>query len=203
MAKHEAAAAVLTAKEFGRLQVGDEQAFKKVYDAYVGLVQYVVARCGLNQEERDDVVQETFFKLYRSAATINEVASIKAWLAVTARNLVIDRRRKDRGQGPNHDATEFERLSEPSYQKFSNVYRREVEAQIVGKIIDEIALAETGGATFKMFYVQGLTAREIAEQTGEAVSTITTRLTRLRRKFGERIRQHIDDLHERSPFLNE
>ena len=69
---------LLDALEFQKLQTGDQAVFKKVYDAYFGLVVYTVKRCGIEHEEALDIVQDSFIKLYNKANQIKSQNTLKS-----------------------------------------------------------------------------------------------------------------------------
>ena len=73
---------------------------------------------------------------------------------------------------------------------------------LVGRLIEEVC-GETGDDTLRRFYVEGATARQIAEQRGEAVGSITNRLSRLRKRFGDRFKRHIDELRASVVVIDE
>ncbi len=89
---------VLTEQEFSSLKKGDATVFRKVYEAYFGLILYVANRCGLPPSEARDVVQDTFFKLYDKAAGLQSVDGLKSWLVITAKNQALDILKKHKMQ---------------------------------------------------------------------------------------------------------
>jgi RNA polymerase sigma-70 factor (ECF subfamily) len=181
--------------ELARLKAGDQTAFKSYYQAYVGLVYYVATRAGLGKDEAEDVAQETFVRLFQRASEIREAAKVQAWLTVTAKNLAIDKLRAAKRFAP--ELAEGA-LDEDKHKLWRNRAGdgRELELLLVGQLLDKLAQTP-GGETLKQFYADGMSAKEIAAQNGEAISTVTTRLSRLRAKFKEELRRHIEDLRAR------
>jgi RNA polymerase sigma factor (sigma-70 family) len=182
---------LLSDEEFSALQAGDPVLFKKVYDAYCGLIQFIVSKCGIGPDQRDDVVQDVFEKFFRGLNSIQGPEKIKSWLCVAARNRSIDKLRAVRKGDP--DALEHLTDENQAYVAL----RREIELQLVTRLVEQIG-EEAGGQDFVAFYCHGKSVKEIAAKNGEAVSTVTTRLTRLRRKFGEMIRQLVDEVRNAS-----
>jgi len=174
------------------LRRGDRAAFRRLYDAHVGFVQYVAAQCGRRGMAADDVVQETFWRLFQAAPVLEGRGPLRAWLATTARRLVIDEARRTKREVLGQDA---ERQAE-SLADGSEADEREIEIAAVRDLVEEIA-ALPGGADFKAFYVHGRKARQIAEQNGEAVSTVTMRLSRMRERFRERLKSRLAQLGTR------
>lgn len=184
---------VLTQEEFEAMRSGNQTIFRKVFDQYFGLVQFVVRKCGVEEGNREDVVQDVFIKFYESLNSIEGPHKIKSWLCIVARNRAIDKLRAVSKSDPSL----LESLVDEN-QAYAS-YRREIEVKLVGDLLDAFA-SEPGGLDFKAFYKDGRSVKAIAEANGEAVSTVTTRLTRMRRKFGELIRQRIVELRQNTPF---
>lgn len=184
---------LLSDEEFAALKNGNKLIFKRVFDQYYQLVKYVVCQCGIPREECNDIVQEIFLRFYQNTQKMNHQSSIKSWLVTSARNLAIDYYRKSRKTTSleNEDAIESED------NMVMNI-RRELELSLIGDLIDRLAV-ETGDSTLVEFYRQGLSAREISEKNNEPISTVTNRLSRLRKKFSEHLKQHIEELRASIP----
>ena len=75
-----------------------EQAFKEVYFQYFKLVKHVVYKMVRHHDIADDLVQETFMKMYERIDTYKENTNFKYWLLQIARNLTLDHIRKDAKQ---------------------------------------------------------------------------------------------------------
>lgn len=181
--------------DFIRLQKGDTIVFKKVYDEFFGLVHYTVKRCGVLNEDSLDVVQDTFYKLFVKAVKINTPQGVKSWLVTTARNLSLDQLRRQQLVQKHSKIHYFNENSENTSTFVSKSELRELEIMLLGNLIDEIQ-TETSDDTFSLFYRDGLTAKEIAHRGGEAISTVTNRLSRLRKKFNNKFKTHLDRLHD-------
>ena len=68
--------------------------------------------------------------------------------------------------------------------------QREIELNILSDLWQHLP-ADPERATLDAFYIRGLTVKAIAELRHEAVSTVTTRLTRLRRDLRAKMLQRI------------
>lgn len=180
--------ALLTDSDFAALKQGDRLIFKRVFDQYFNLIKYVVAQCGIRNEETIDIVQETFFRFHRNIDSIHSQDSIKAWLITSARNLAIDHLRK------THRITQLDNVQalEAEDSILENL-SRELEVALVGELLDKIAI-ETGDQTLVEFYRLGLSAKQISEKNDEPISSVTNRLSRLRKKFSEYLKQHVEEL---------
>ena len=70
---------------------GQERAFEHLYDRQEKGVWRFVFRSVQNQAVADDLVQELWFAVARTAASYEPTAKFKTWLFTMARNRVIDR----------------------------------------------------------------------------------------------------------------
>jgi len=196
--KHKAKsdAVLLDALEFQKLQSGDQAVFKKVYDAYFGLAIFVVKRCGMNHEEALDIVQDSFIKLFQKANQIKSRETLKSWLMTIARNQAMDYRRKQKLVKKH---AESERLNQRQSDEWitgliNDEQLHEMQILVLGELIDDIQ-EKTKDATFSLFYREGLSIKEIAKHQNEPISTITNRLSRLRKRFREKFEAHLDKLN--------
>ncbi len=186
----------LSAEDFEKLKRKDPKIYRKVFDQYVGLLQFIAGRFQLSAAEADDIVQESFLKLHRDSHTINSPEAVKSWLVAVARHAILDLKRREKVR------TDFAASAPASKQEntltpdaLAKQIGREMDMLVVGELVSEIA-ANPGDECFALFYRDGLSAREIAEQNQEPISTITTRLSRLRKKYEERIRERITTLRD-------
>ena len=62
-----------------------EQAFKEVYFQYYKLVKHVVYKMVRHHDIADDLVQETFMKMYERIDTYKENTNFKYWLLQIAK----------------------------------------------------------------------------------------------------------------------
>ena len=179
---------LLNETEFSLFKQGDKTIFRKVYDTYVGLTQYVAVRCGLTITDSHDVVQDAFIQLFHHTANIQSAQGIKSWLVTTTRNLALDNLRK---QQTIHKFAFTARQNDD--EPVTAQHLRELELILLGKLIEQVSI-ETGDDTLKLFYSEGLSAKQIAVQNNEPISTVTNRLSRLRKRFREHFKSHIEQL---------
>ena len=191
----------ISESDISALLEGDRASFRKIYDAYYNLATYVCRRCGLPTQNIDEIVQDTFLKLFTNSgslkATMKSAGQLKAWIATTCRNGSIDYIRRNRRMSFGDDAVQ--KADSTAIDPNDGAVSRELEFQIASEFIQEV-INEPGGDTFVLFYRDGKTAREIAATKNEAISTVTTRLTRLRRKFAETLKRRIEALRSNSPI---
>jgi RNA polymerase sigma-70 factor (ECF subfamily) len=77
-----------------RVRDGDEHAFATIMDAYIDRVYYVTRYYVKTDEAADDIVQETFFKVWKYRRRYSVEKLFKPWLFSIARNTCLDHIKK-------------------------------------------------------------------------------------------------------------
>ncbi len=175
-----------------RIQRGDQKAFRTLYLEKVGLVQFIGHQFNLSNAEKDDLVQETFLKLYNSIANLKNPKALDKWLITTAKNLIIDQMRKNNTAKTDSVGEQISDLAEKNPLDRTDDVLRETEIKLLQDLFLEIE-KEKGGDTFVAFYRDGKSVKEIAMRNSESISSVTTRLTRMRRKLSEKIKRKLQD----------
>ena len=123
-----------------------------------------------NTGEAEDVVQETFVSLWDKREQLEMIKSVKSYLYTAVRNNCLTRIRDAKPTTPLDKLHADELLSEEE-----QVERAEMEARI-WKMIDE--LPERRREIFLMAKRDGMSYKEIAEETGLTVKTIENHVFR-------------------------
>lgn len=169
---------------------GSSAALEALYDRYASIVLGLTIKIVGDRTVAEDVLQETFWKVWKSADTYQpERGSFASWLFRIARNLAIDayRRRSTRPQvlpDANDNESVLEQVPDPEM----NV-AEEAQLKIQNKRI-HVALASLPGVqrqVIELAYFYGMTRQEIAAATGEALGTIHTRARLGLRKLREEL----------------
>jgi len=165
----------------------EESALAEVYDRYGSLVYAVALRVLRETTAAEEVLQDTFHRLWVVAARFDpQRGSLPAWLAVAARHRAIDRLRQ-RDPGVDGDAEPAAGVAEIQlpFDLEEEVARRRLFERVqsaMGK------LPEPQRAVIELAYFEGLTHTELARHTGEPLGTIKSRLrsavAALRRELG-------------------
>lgn len=165
------------------LRSNDARAFERVYRAHIGLVIFTCTKLGVAPDVADEVAQECFVRLHHHAGRLTSISGLKAWLVTTTRNLVMDHYRASK---KHQDDIDTDTLVDHTNAMASA--ERALELDLVGELLDEVG-SEPGSETLIEFYRAGMSVKEIADKNAESTSAVTSRLTRLRRKLAERLRQ--------------
>jgi RNA polymerase sigma-70 factor, ECF subfamily len=169
---------------------GNSAALAILYDRYASIVLGISVKVVGDQGLAEDVLQETFWRVWQSAATYqSQLGSFTGWLFRIARNLAIDayRRRNVRPQaisGVTGSDPILDEIPDPNIdvveQAQSILKNRQIRKALA-------SLPTVQRQVIEMAYFYGMTRQEIAEATGEALGTIHTRarlaLQKLRGEF--------------------
>lgn len=133
---------------------------------------------GLDRDDREDIVQETFTRAFRGVASLKAAAAFEGWLYTIARNRALTTiERKTRNERVHGDLAFESEDAAPAVPVA-------LHAEIDGAVVRELIAALPEGPekeTVTLFYIEGqLSAREIADRLGVGKSAITMRLERFR-----------------------
>jgi len=178
-----------------RVAGGENQALALLYDRYGRTVYGLALRILSSAEQAEEVVQETFWRVWSRAATFQSSSGqFTAWLFGIARNLCIDelRRRQARPAISADGAQAL--LSIPDSQPHVDDLTWEAERRrlILGALAD---LPADQRQVIELAYFGGLSQREIAERLNSPLGTIKTRIRLALQKLkGVLQHQGIEDL---------
>jgi RNA polymerase sigma-70 factor (ECF subfamily) len=148
--------------------MGDESAMAAVYDRYAGLVYGVALRVLRDEGAAEDTAQEVFMQLWRQPGLFDtRRGSLGPWLAVIARNRAIDAVRRRREQT---EISETIALNLDLEDEAARHLAVEKVRQVLAGVPQEQRTA------LEMAFFEGMTHTEIAQQTGQPLGTIKTRI---------------------------
>lgn len=76
------------------LQAGNAGAYQKLYDLYASRLKALAVRLRLSEEEANEIVQETFIRIWLHRQKIEPAASFSAFIITIARHLIYNQVRK-------------------------------------------------------------------------------------------------------------
>lgn len=158
---------------------GEESAYRALYERYrPGVVRLLEAFGTLDFDEREDIVQDTFTRAFKSLSSLATPSSFEAWLYTIARN----RAKSALAKRSSEDRTMADYVGGAldTVPPFPESLMLEVDLAVVRDLIERLPPGPEKD-TVQLFYVEGqLSAREIAEKLGVGKSAITMRLERFR-----------------------
>jgi RNA polymerase sigma-70 factor (ECF subfamily) len=165
-----------------RIVARDERAVAELYDRHNRLVFSVIWRILRSQADAEDVLQDTFVRVWTRAETYDvSLGSPTTWLTRIARNRALDRLRAQRarasvdGQAPEKDTTREIQEAVAAVSDRPDV--RTEDAALTAALRGAVArLPETQRVLIEAAYFEGYTHQELAERLGLPLGTVKTRI---------------------------
>lgn len=161
-----------------RLAAGEQWPMGVLYDRYVRLVFSLVLKILHDQERAEDIVQEVFVRVWRSAGSFQAGrGDFVNWLLGIAHNRAIDELRR-RGSQRRHativdDEDALGSVSDPADGPAEMAWIQEKRQAVQAALQD---LPAEQRYAIELAYFGGLTQREIAAHTGAPLGTVKTRV---------------------------
>lgn len=174
---------------------GDPRAFVEIVELYNSKIFYLAYRMLSNRHEAEDVVQDTFLRVYRNLDRYDENQKFSTWIYRIGTNLCIDRLRKRK---PNYslDAEMNDQEGIDGYAMFPSDDRTPETYLLVSETQQLVHEAiESLPAKYKtvmvLRYLKDMSLQEISDVLDMPVTTIKTRVHRgrefLRKKLERKI----------------
>ena len=169
----------------GEVSRGDRAAFTRLYEVTSPKLYAIVLRIVRRRDLADDLLQETYLRIWRHAEQFNPLrSSPMTWMATIARNCALDETRRAASR-PTEDDAALPAL--PSDCTPCIIDEATEDARRLRAGLER--LSPERRALVVRAYSLGLTREEIARATGRPVATIKTLL---RRTLLE-LRRHLDE----------
>lgn len=167
-------------------QKGDVEAFRKLFQIYAPRVKSYMMRQGADATMAEELAQETLLTVWRKAALFSDdKGSATTWIYTIARNLRIDRLRREMTWLPLPDG--YEQEASPGQLPDEAVAEGERRLRV------QHALASLPADQYEVValsYVEGLSHSEIADRLGLPLGTVKSRM----RLAYLKIRESVEDL---------
>lgn len=174
-----------------RVARGDSQSFEDLYDRYSPMLYAVLLRILGKPEDAQEVLQETFVKVWTNATLFDKArGSEAAWLISIARSRGIDRLRSrrvrfDRETEAGREMTSNGPVS-PGPSGLDSAVQSETRDAVRSALSD---LPQPQRVALELAYFEGLSQSEIAARLGEPLGTVKTRMQLGMKKLRDRLQE--------------
>jgi RNA polymerase sigma-70 factor (ECF subfamily) len=152
---------------------GDEQALAQFYERFSARAYGIALKVLRNAAEAEDVLQETFMEIWRSATRYNPLRGLpERWVATIARTRAIDRLRKRQSQQRTAEASGREVLT--STPTVDDQLALGEDVQKLRGALSQLPTEQR--EVIELAYFQGLSQSDISEKTGLPLGTVKTRV---------------------------
>ena len=153
-------------------QSRDRVAFAQLFDHFAPRVKAFMMRKGSNAEQAEDLVQETMLAVWsKSQMYVNERGSVATWIFTIARNLRIDKLRRDKAQ-LYQDIEDFD--APDGKIGADEAMGRSQEDSYVNKALAQIPADQR--ELLILSYVEDVTQSEIALKLNLPLGTVKSRM---------------------------
>jgi len=180
-----------------RVKQGDMGAFTELVEKYKQPVMNVVYRTLRDATEAEDLAQNVFVQVHKSAHRYKSTAKFSTWLFTIARNLCLNEiRRRSRHPAESLDATHPEQDDQPMRQfedtKNASPPDRLLQGELAQKIEAALAgLPENQRMAILLCRQEELSYEEIAEVIGCSLSATKSLIHRGRETLKEKLKPYL------------
>ncbi len=177
---------------------GEKRAFNELVERYQTRLLNFVYRTTGDRERAEDLVQETFIRVYRHLHRFDQTKKFSTWIYTIASNLAKNELR-NRSRNPlvlfqaikkNWDADQRPLEWEDNTYRPDDLFRKRHLRRMVESAVSE--LPEHHRKVFVLREMEGKTYEEIADITGCNLGTVKSRLNRARNNFAQIIAPMLD-----------
>ena len=163
-----------------------EKGFRQLVSRFSEPIYWHVRRMVVSHADAQDVVQETFLKIFKSSADLRDDDSLKSWVYRIATNEALRHLRKNSLESyPIDDApADLLELRADEYTDYSDL-----EAVKLQKAIN--SLPEKQRVAFNLRYYDGMSYRQIARVLGQREQTLKVNYHYAVQKLKEKLTQEI------------
>lgn len=176
----------------------EKAAFAELMRRYQSHVDRVLYHLAPDWQDRSDLAQEVWIRVYRNLKRLNDPVKFRGWLSRIATNLFYDelRKRKRVSEPISLDAPRSMDDGEMDWEIASadpgpeeNLTTREFYDQLHEAIAD---LPEVFRTTIVLREIEGMAYEEIAEITGVSLGTVKSRIARARQRLQYQLQNYLD-----------
>lgn len=166
------------------VQAGDEAAFAALYDELAGVVFGTVKRVLRDPAMSEEVTQEVFVELWRTAARFDpDRASVSTWAVTMARRRAVDRVRREQSQRDRIERSGHLRPADVDTP--DDMVVASIEAERVSRAVSE--LPDEQRIVIEMAFIHGDSHGEIAERLDLPLGTVKGRVRLGLKKLGGKL----------------
>jgi RNA polymerase sigma-70 factor (ECF subfamily) len=176
----------------------DKVAFTELLRRYQSHVNRLLYHLAPDWEERADLAQEVWIRVYRHINRLQEPAKFRGWLSRIATNLFYDelRKRKRISEPISLDAPRQLQDGELTWEFPSDVPSPD-DSLSTSEFYEHLKqalseLPETFRTTIVLREIEGLAYEEIAEITGVSLGTVKSRIARARLKLQSVLQNYLN-----------
>ena len=176
---------------------GDTTALASIVEKYGKLAYRLAIQITKNHEDANDVMQDTFLKVYESIGSFRKESAFETWLyrIIVNQALNMVKRRERRRESSFSDANEIDlRFNLPGSSSYASSPHDDVEKKELQKWVTQAvdSLSAKHRTVVILHEFEGLTHPQIATILNCSEGTVRSRLHYARRKLRDLLKPYVD-----------
>jgi len=153
---------------FASFQRGEERGYAHFFHTHYKALFFYANGLLKDEEAAEDTVADCFLKLYEKRTTIQAAATVKSFLYTTVRNACLDKLRQQKVRSMHHAGLAY--LQEKTEASAAEHLLRTETLSLILAAIESLPPASR--AVFKLYYLEGKSYEEIAQELGRSKETV-------------------------------
>ncbi len=158
---------------------GDQLASRILIDQHKRLVIHAVARLIDNDQDREELCQDVFVKVFKSLSSFNFESKLSTWIATIAYRMSINFLKKSKRRMHEEDLDKVSFQVGATDSSFEDIDY----AQFINQLI--LQMPDNYRSILTLYHLDGFSYPEIVEITGMPEGTVKNYLFRARKKLKE------------------
>lgn len=165
------------------LKDSDPEAFTSLFRSYGRKVYHFSIGYLKSKEEAEEIVQDTFFKIWQNRSTLNTSCSFSGFVFTIAHNLILNRIRKVRNQSAVEEHLRVNELAEsnPTEEKIMQDDFERIRQSALSQLPDRRRVI------FELIRENDMSYQQVAEKLNISVKTVEAQMTEALRHFRKKL----------------
>lgn len=165
-----------------KIKAGETLAFKKLYEAYAPLFKGIAYRYLHDEQKAEDILQETFIKIYKSITSYTGDGNFEGWMKRILVNNCLNYIKKEKKYSFDALSGAVDQPDRPWDSVIEHLSFEEI-VSLIGN------LPEGNKAVFNMAVFEGYSHKEIGEVLGITPSASRSQLTKAKASLKEELKK--------------
>jgi len=169
-----------------QILAGDTQSFSCLVAKYEKMAFTIAFRIMENREEAEEVVQDSFVKMYRALSGFQFGSKFSTWFYRIVYHAALSAQRQQRIFSSYEEAGPTD-LTDNEIEIASSILEREDRKEVISKVLKQLSKEEA--LVLTLYYLEESSIEDIHQITGLTTSNIKIRLFRGRKHFYETLQK--------------
>jgi RNA polymerase sigma-70 factor (ECF subfamily) len=170
---------------------GDIKAYAKIYDDFFGVLYHLCIQYTHDSRASEEIVQDTFLKLWEIRETINEQIHIRNFLYTITKNKCLNYLRNQKISMRHQEEAKYLEIqfNYEALERTGDFFQTEELRANIEKAINELPAELID--TFRLSRFEELTYKEIADKQNISIKTVEARISKALRILRVELRDYL------------